>query len=403
MHSRIVLCVGKHNVRVLEVVTNIHVGGIERWLLDVAARADRERIQLDFACRTILDEPRQRLSALGCKIHVIPDLLHPYRGLKALRALVSRHGPYDAIHTHLHHMAGLVLWMARWSGFQIRVAHSHLDSRPIERNAGRRFLARNAMLATLIQRYATAGLACGSDAAASLYGSRWREDPRWRVLLYGIDLTPFRASGDGAAVRRDCGIPLDAFVVGNIARFAAQKNHLFFVDVAAELVRRQPATHFLLLGDGPLRGAIEARIADAGLSSRFHIVTDRTDVAAFTPAMDLFLFPSAYEGLGLALVEAQASGLPCVFTDSLPAEVNVVPALVRRMPLTASAASWADVILAERAAAVPNQAEALAAVERSPFNIATSSRELHAFYAHEIARQPRTYRRRTRVMSAVLL
>ncbi len=360
----------------------MQVGGIERWLLDVAARIDPERVRLAFACRTICDDNRDRLRSLGCDVHVVPDLLHPYRGLAALRSLTARYGPYDAVHSHLHHMTGLVLWMARWSSIGVRIAHSHLDSKPAELRAGRRFLARNAALASMIRRYATAGLACSEAAAASLYGAAWRRDARWRLLFYGIDLAPFRGACDRAATRLDLGIPADAFVVGNIGRFAAQKNHAFFVEVAAEIVRRETSARFLLVGDGPLRDGIERQIAGAGLTSRFHIVSGRTDAAALTRAMDVFLFPSVYEGLGIVLLEAQASGLPCVLTDSLPFEVNVVPPLLQRVSLTSPPAMWAEAVLAARAAAI-DRSGALRVVERSSFNIDESCRLLGAFYEEQ--------------------
>jgi glycosyltransferase involved in cell wall biosynthesis len=371
--------------RVLEIVINMQVGGIERWLLDVVQRVDRKRLQLDFACLTISDAHRARLLSLGCNVHVIPDLLHPSRGFAAMRRLNAQGGPYDAVHAHLHHMTGLVLWMAHRCGIRVRIAHSHLDSRPVERNVGRRFLMRNAVLAALIQRHATAGLACSSDAAASLYGPRWKADGRWRLLYCGIDLMPFRSARGGTEARRALGIPAGALVVGNIARFVPQKNHALFVQVATEVARREPSAHFLLLGDGPLQGDTEQRAAASGLTSRFHIIAGRTDVAEFTPAMDVFLFPSIYEGLGLAVVEAQAGGVPCVITDSLPAEVDVVPAFLRRVALGVPPAAWADEVLAAwRPLTSACRDAARERIAQSAFNIEESAHLLQDFYCQQL-------------------
>jgi glycosyltransferase involved in cell wall biosynthesis len=377
---------GATTFRVLEIVINMQVGGIERWLLDVVPRVDRKRLQLDFACLTISDANRDRLLSLGCNVHVIPDLLHPSRGFAAMRRLNAQDGPYDAVHAHLQHMTGLLLWMARRCGIRVRIAHSHLDSRPVERNAARRFLVRNAVLAALIRRHATAGLACSSDAAASLYGPRWKADGRWRLLYYGIDLMPFRAARGGTEARLALGIPAGALVVGNIARFVPQKNHALFVQVATEVARREPSAHFLLLGDeGPLRVDTEQRIAAAGLTSRFHIVAGRTDIAEFTPAMDVFLFPSVYEGLGLAVVEAQAGGVPCVITDSLPAEVDVVPQFLRRVALDAPPVAWADAVLATwRPLTSACRDAAREHVAHSAFNIEESTHRLQDFYCQQL-------------------
>jgi glycosyltransferase involved in cell wall biosynthesis len=150
----------------------------------------------------------------------------------------------------------------------------------------------------------------------------------------------------------------------------------------SEVARRDPRIRLLLVGEGPLRPAIERQITDLGLADRVLLVGHRRDVPRLMlGAMDALLFPSLFEGLGLVLIEAQAAGLACLIADNVPEEADLVPPLIHRWPLSKSAASWARALLAimnaERRVAQP---DALRLVERSAFNIRTEVSELETLY-----------------------
>ena len=138
----------------------------------------------------------------------------------------------------------------------------------------------------------------------------------------------------------------------------------------------------MLVGDGPLRLAIEQKVAQVGLADRVVLAGLRLDVPRLMlGAMDVFLFPSLFEGLGLVLIEAQAAGLYCVFSDVVPGEASLVKPLVRRLSLLQPPSVWAEEILAARNAEPGiTQPEALAFVEQSPFNIRTAVKKLEKFY-----------------------
>ena len=244
------------------------------------------------------------------------------------------------------------------------------------------------MMKALIRRYAKGGLAASDGAAEDLYGIDWKSDDRWRVLFCGIDLSGFLAEVDCATVRRELALPEDAFVVGHVGRFSQQKNHEFLVSVASEIVRCEDNAYFLLIGEGPLKDKIEAKVTEAGLRKRFRFVGYREDVPRIMRgAMDVFLFPSFWEGLGLVMIEAQAAGLPTVCSDQVPLEAHVVPNLVTRVTLSAPAAIWAKKVLETRKGAGKIEGAAgLRVVERSLFNIDRSVEELQRFYL-ELARK----------------
>jgi len=171
-------------------------------------------------------------------------------------------------------------------------------------------------------------------------------------------------------------------VIGHVGRCVEQKNHRFLIEIAAEVCRRDSAVRFLLVGDGPLRPRIEQQAAQAGLGERVIFAGLRDDVPALmTGVMDCFLLPSLFEGLGIVLIEAQAAGLPCIYSDVVPEEAAVVPQLVQTLSLDQPADEWAQAVLAcrDRKGAV-TPAEALDCVRHSHFNIEQSIRNLMAVY-----------------------
>lgn len=369
--------------RILHVVGGMNRGGAETWLMHVLRHIDRDQFQMDFLVHT--EQPcayDDEIRALGSRI--IP-CLHPSRPFSYARNLTKilrDCGPYDIVHSHVHHYGGHVLRIAHQAGVPMRIAHSHSDTSNVEARAGLPRRLYLALMSRWIATHATHGLAASRKAAAALYGPAWEGDPRWRILYCGIDLEPFAQPVDRDAVRQELNIPLDAFVVGHVGRFVEPKNHLFFVDIAAEIVKREPAAYFLLVGDGPLRTKIEEKVARMDLAEHFIFTGVRSDIPRLMlGAMDVFLFPSLYEGLGLVLVEAQAAGLPSVVSDVVPEEAAVIKPSVQSLSLAQSVPIWADAVLAQtkRGASI-SQSDALKITEQSPFNIQRSVEQLVSVY-----------------------
>jgi len=367
--------------RILHVVGGMNPGGVETWLMNLLRHMDPDRYRMDFLVHTtqpcVFDE---EIRSLGSK--VIP-CLHPRRPLaygRALEKILRDHGPFDLVHSHVHLFSGYVLKVARRAGVPCRISHSHSDTSRTPRSPLRRLY--RMLMQKWIQRHSTAGLACSRAAALALFGNAWESDQRWRVVSYSRDLSAFRTSTDKVSVRAELGIPADAFVVGHVGNFTESKNHHFWVEVAGEVARRDPRAWFLLVGDGKLRGVAEERARELRLDERTVFAGARSDVPRLMlGATDCFFFPSLWEGLGLALVEAQAAGLPCVVADVVPREADVVAPLLRRLSLSTSVDSWANAILESRTVARPLEPiEALALVEQSSFNIANGLQEMEAIY-----------------------
>lgn len=369
-------------VRVLHVVGAMNRGGAETWLMHILRHIDRERFQMDFVVHTTRPAAYDdEIRALGSQIIPCLHPRYPLTYAHNLKRILREYGPYDIIHSHVHHYSGWVLRIAHQAGVPMRVAHSHSDTSFLQANASVLRRLYFMLMQRWIAQCATRGWGCSRAAAAALFGPEWASDPRWRVLYHGIDLRPFHQVVHQGDVRAELSIPPEAFVVGHVGRFVEPKNHLFLLDIAREVIRREPRARFVLVGDGHLRAAMAQRVEEMGLREYFIFTGERSDIPrVMLGAIDLFVFPSLYEGLPIVLVEAQAAGLPCLISNVITQEVEVVPSLFQRLDLAQPAAVWAETALAMRCSLRPTQAEALAQVEKSVFNVHISVRELEKEY-----------------------
>ena len=217
------------------------------------ASCRRAQLRMDFMVHTDRScDYDDEIRALGSKI--IPCLHpgRPWRYARNFRQVLKEHGPYDVIHSHVHHYSGVVLQLARLARVPTRIAHSHCDTVALDSRSN---LIRRLYLAIMrrsIQRNASSGWPAASrEAAMSLFGPNWRSNPGRRILYCSVDLTPFGTEGtDKRAVRRSLGLSEDAFVIGHVGRFRAPKNHGFMFEVFSEIVEREPRARLLLVGEG---------------------------------------------------------------------------------------------------------------------------------------------------------
>jgi glycosyltransferase involved in cell wall biosynthesis len=226
----------------------------------------------------------------------------------------------------------------------------------------------------MLKRYASLGIAVSSFAGDSLMPG-WRDDARWHLRPYGIESAPFDVEVDSDSIRQRLGIQTGVPVVGHVGRFVEVKNHRLILQVAEELADLDPRVMFLLVGDGPLRPEIESEISRRGMSERFVLAGLRADIPAILKgAMDAFLFPSLYEGLGIALMEAQLAGLRCVVSDVVPPEAELVPGMVSWVSLSDSPKRWAkslhDIVTSEEVWTVSEEVRRTHSIEMSVSQLA---------------------------------
>lgn len=374
-------------IRVLHSVGHLARGGIETWLHQMIQRLEPGRFEHHVLVWTDEEEAfTAQYIAAGARVLPCTGYPNPVRFAADFARVVRSHGPYDVLHTHGTHFNGFVMLLARAAGIGARVAHSHDNIRPILRKASPAYRGYAAAGNALIRALATAGVGVTGEAAESMFGPRWRTNPKVRVLHCGVDLRPFSQHRD-PGLRSWLGIPPGSTVVGHVGRFEAQKNHAFLIGVAAELARRGSDLHFLLIGDGSLREGFMREVKERGLRSFFTIVRDCDTVPAhMISAMDCFACPSLHEGFPLVLMEAQVAGLPCLVSDGMSRDVELHDRLVRRMGLESGAAAWADALEAMPALRIDNRDPLLrACMERSSINVEQSVAGLARVYEAAVA------------------
>jgi glycosyltransferase involved in cell wall biosynthesis len=367
-------------IKVLHFVAGMDYGGIESWLMHVLRHIDRKAFQMDFC--TTAPEPgayAPEIESLGGKIVPCPlSKSRPMEFGRRFRSILAK-GQYEIVHSHAYLFSGFVVRLAYQAGVRCRIAHSHsvADGKA---SSLPRALYRGVMK-HWVQKYATQGLAASEDSAQALFGKDWRADPRYRVLHCGIELACFRQPVDPSQVRQELGLSQGVPVIGHVGRFVAAKNHRFLLDVAREVIRIRPQVQFLLVGDGPLRPEIQAHSANLGIDRNVVFAGQRSDVPRLMlGAMDAFLLPSQWEGLGMVLLEAQAAGLCSVASDAIPAEVRALPSRITSLPLALGAERWAATLIQALGQERLPSARALEVLAGTDFSIEKSCSSLTHLY-----------------------
>ena len=185
---------------------------------------------------------------------------------------------------------------------------------------------------------------------------------------------------DAKKLRKELGIPTKAKIIGHVGGLHFEKNHDFLIKIFANLAKSNANLHLLLVGDGPLWPKLEQQTKDLGIEDKVSFTGVRQDVPALLQIMDVFAFPSLFEGLGLAIVEAQAAGLPCVIADTIPKEATIIDELVTILPIEHSGQKWCDAIQNALDSASVTKEQALKTIENSDFNILNNVESLSNLY-----------------------
>lgn len=327
------------SVRVCQVMHGIVGGGSEQVVLNYCSRMCDIHFDLLYQYEPNL-QILERFREAGISCIRIPDKVH--HPLKHLWTMfrVFRKGDYDVVHCHLDwFLNSYVCFLAMLAGVKKRIAHHHQAYTCPESVYGSRIrlvnlpshLVKNlisAIMCVPCKLFATHWLACGEAAAINGWGQRSFEKGRVTILPNAIDPERFKfCESARREIRVRYGIAENDFVVGHVGRFYPQKNHEFLIDAFAELHRRKANAKLLLLGDGPLQGLIEQRVESLGLSNAVFFAGLQKDSAPFYSAMDVFCFPSLWEGLPLTLVEAQYAGLPCLVSERITHEAMITDGL----------------------------------------------------------------------------
>jgi glycosyltransferase involved in cell wall biosynthesis len=329
-------------IRILQVVTIMNRGGLETMLMNYYRQMDRTKVQFDFMVhRAEEGHYDTEIINLGGKIYHMPQIkpgnYHLY--FRLLDQFFNNHKEYKVVHSHINENSSFVLRAAKKAGIPCRIAHSHLSDLGFDIKLPFRLYAR-----FILKNTPNKFFACSKNAGKWLFGYKIADSKEMKVLNNAVNTSEFKFNKTiRNNIRNELGFK-EELVIGHIGRFNKQKNHDFLIDIFHALHQENRNAKLLLVGDGHLRPSIEKKIKNLGLTSNVKLLGVRSDISDLMQAMDLFIFPSLFEGLPVVLVEAQAAGLKCLVSDAITKESDVT-GRVEFISLNNPPEYWANQIL----------------------------------------------------------
>ena len=332
----------KEPIRVLHVVGTIICGGIENLVMDIYRNIDREKVQFDFIAydnsEHIYDD---EIKALGGKIIYMPrfKVINSRSFKKAWKNFFKTNPQYHIIHIHKTPAASVYIKIAKQFGLKV-IVHSH-QSKAETSGIIKRLIIEH--YKRPLGKIADYRFACSKRAGEYMFGRK----ASFTIINNGINTKRFVFDPKARKiVREEFGLK-DDFAVLHVGRFNEVKNHVFLIDVFAELAKKNEKSKLVLLGDGALLNEIKGKVNSSGISDKVVFLGNRGDVEKFMQAADVFCLPSFAEGFPIVAVEAQASGLPILASTGVPIEINLTDR-VKFLSLAEGARKWAEELLEMR-------------------------------------------------------
>lgn len=327
-------------LRIAMVMGKMENGGVESVIMNYYRHIDRSRIQFDFIVDDDSSLPqREEIENMGGHIYIVP----PYQKITSyIKTLIElfKNNQYKIVHANINTLSVFPLFAAKKAGVLIRTVHNHST-------AGKGEIKKNIlkyMLRPFAKVNATNYVACSNYAAEWMFGKKSVQKGQVQVFKNAIDTDKFRYNPEiRTEMRKELGVE-DKFVLGHIGRFCYQKNHDFLIDIFKAVYSINPNAVLILAGEGELQEDIKKKVKSLGLEESVKFLGVRNDVHRLYQAMDVFVLPSRYEGLPVVGVEAQAAGLPCVFSTAMTKETKMLDSTVM-LSLSGYASEWAGAVL----------------------------------------------------------
>lgn len=307
--------------RLLCIVGGMNAGGAETFLMKVYRKIDKEKYQMDFCVskpeKGFYDD--EIISMGGQIIHTTPKSKNPFGSFYSIYKIVKTKEYKYVMRVSQHSLSALELLAAKMAGAKIRVFRSS-NSNTMKGGMSYRL---HQIFKFLPCTVANVKIAPSLPAAEFMFGKKSVERNEILFLNNGIPLKSFSYNeNDRNRIRTELGIT-DHLLLGHIGRFTNQKNHNQLLDIFFEVAKCIPNAHMMLIGEGELEDSILKKVRDKKMENRVHFMGVRKDISALLSAMDVFVFPSLYEGMPNTVIEAQANGVPCIISDRITPEVKM--------------------------------------------------------------------------------
>lgn len=310
----------KTPIRIAQIIGKWVGGGVEAVVMNYYRNIDKTKIQFDFICdNDSTNIPYQEIEQLGGKVILIPPYQHQKSYQKELQKILKQNN-YKIIHSHINTMSVFPLYAAKKVGIPIRIAHSHSTSNKVE---WKKNILKN-ILRPYSKIYATDYFCCSELAGKYLFGNKTYNEGKVFLLNNAIDLDKYKYNEkERNKQRKKLNINKDAIAIGHIGRFVKQKNHSLLIDIFKKINELNNNTILILVGQGPLENEIKSKVKKLNLDNKVIFLGQLEETNNIYQAFDIFLLPSLYEGLGMVLIEAQVSGLPCIASKEVPTIAKV--------------------------------------------------------------------------------
>jgi len=360
------------------------LGGTEAVMMNIFQNIDKSKFKIDFLFYGVKEDDHSKFTIdvknNGADVFYVPVLREGIiANHKAIRDIL-RNNHYDIIHAHMDASSTDLLRIAKEMGVKVRIAHSHntahlQNASSIKDRIHKIYLDFTKMM---LPKYATHFIGCSDAAGLWLFGEKICSQNNYFIFKNAIDVSKYEYNIDiRNKIRRDYNLQ-NFKVICNIGRLSYQKNHPFLLSVFKEVHIRDENTRLILIGEGEDREKIESLIHELSLDESVIMTGNVLNVNEILQGVDLFFMPSFYEGLSIAIVEAQASGLKCIASDTVTSQTNI-SGNVKFLSLEASVDKWAETIISE----LNSGEERISPIKRirdSGFDMISNIKNLEVFY-----------------------
>lgn len=358
--------INKKPIRVLHFFGIMNRGGAETFIMNVYRQISKDDIQFDFVVHTMEEgDYDSEILKLGGKIYKIPRFngLNYNKYIKSLEKLFDNYSS-KIIHCHIRSTASIILKVAKQYNYKT-IAHSH----SVSSGRGVKSLIKN-FLQRKITKYSDINVACSQSAGEWLF-----KKSEFFILKNGIDLNKFGLNTDKRTILKKEMKLENSIVLGHVGRFSEVKNHEFLIDVFNEFYKLNKDAKLVLIGEGHLLVNMKKKANKMGLTDKIYFLGLKENIEDYLQIMDIFIFPSLYEGLGISVIEAQVSNIPTICSEKIPNEANITD-LFYNLPLKENKDEWSkkifEIHLKNKKNRLIMSEENIASIEKSGYNILES-------------------------------
>lgn len=360
--------------RVLQCHYGMNCGGIETMIMNIYRNIDKEKLQFDFLLNSRDNFYESEILSLGGKIYYLPsrkDNILNYR--RNFDVFFDNYHEYEIIHQHVGSLANITaLEAAKHNDIPVRIIHGHSTS---VNSLPHKLL--NQINRTRLRGIANYYFACSGDAGKYIYNRKIRQSNNYRIIKNGIDTALFGYNPDIRNEMKKKYRLENKFVIGIVGQMREEKNHAFFLHVFKNFLKRNKNGFLFFIGDGPCCEKLKLLSVELGITKSIYFAGIKKNVYKYLNLFDVFVLPSKYEGLSMALIEAQTNGLYCIASDQVPREANVTNH-VKFLSLSNESNIWEQEL--NLAMGFSERQNAIELVKNAGYDILNTSKKMEEFY-----------------------